>query len=591
MILSVYYPVGADFSATSKITTQKEATVIDEELTKILENAASDDLIPVDIWFYEVESQETREQKVKSVVGINKETLVNSKADTISADKVDSYITTERSLYAKKQAEFYASFQKEYNNIKGLQSTKDNKRLFLSQYAPMLGAELSPAEIKNMAKDSRVEKIYYSSKVELKPEMDISLPLLRVPYTRDTLGYTGSGVKIGLIEADALPDRTKPYFTYSNIIYDPNVSTDCYDDTHANMVAAIMVAKSITIGGVTYRGIAPEAELYATYYISGDYDDWRVRVEWLLSQGLNVINMSAGFKNAPGGQYCTHEKWLDHVAINHSVHFVKSAGNTGEGDGKISCPGMAYNIITVGAFDDKNTATHSDDVIAGFSSSVELDGCNNKPDLVAPGSAISTPAGPEDGTSFSAPHVTAIIAQLCQRQPSLKVLQDAVKAILTASVNHSKLCFTLADDKDDDDIKQFDIYGAGAVDSQAAFYTVNHSRYLTSSFAANSANGAEKEFTFYVSPTDTKIRISLSWLKNITISSPHATSTSFNEHTVADLDLHIYDPTGAKVAYSASWHNNTEIVDFVPSMSGTYKIVVRQYSKSTGTVFFGLAWW
>ncbi len=576
--LSVCSSAGAEASITSEIISEKVSSIFDQELIKVLEKANSDDLIPVDIWFFETETVEQREKNVKSIVGVNKETIINSKANTVAQEKVDSYITTERSLYAKSQVEFYTSFQKEYSNIKRLQSTKDNKSLFLSQYAPVIRAELNPNEIQMLSKDNRIEKIYYSPEMEMSSETNVSIPLIRATYTRDTLGYTGAGIKIGLIEADGLPNRSNSYFTSSNIIYDPNVSL-AYT-THANMVASIMVAKSTTIGGITYCGIVPNAKLYATYYTSGDYDDWRVRVEWLLSQGVNVINMSAGFKKATGGAYCTHEAWLDHIAINHSVHFVKSAGNNGE---EITCPGMAYNIVTVGAINDNNTFNHYNHTLWSDSSHEENSGLTNKPDLMAPGASIKTPDGTASGTSLAAPHVTAIVAQLCQRSATLKVLQDGVKAILTASIYHDYLNFVPGE-------AGYNEFGAGVVDSQASFYTANHARYITSNFAANSGNGAEKTYTFNVSSTDETIRVSLSWLKYSTVSGTHTSATPSN-YALADLDLYVYDSNGNPVGTSNTTYNNTEIIHFIPTTSGTYTIKVKQYNQSPRTVFFGLAWY
>jgi hypothetical protein len=144
----------------------------------------------------------------------------------------------------------------------------------------MISAELTPEEIKLMARDSRVESIYYSPDVTLKDESNISIPTIGANYTRDTLGYTGSGVKIGMFES-GVPDENTGYFTPENIYYDsiPNI-TQRYSD-HANTVAAIMVGKVVDKDGITYEGIVPNAELYATCPINND--DWRTRIEWLIS--------------------------------------------------------------------------------------------------------------------------------------------------------------------------------------------------------------------------------------------------------------------------------------------------------------------
>ncbi|MBO5909035.1 MAG: S8 family serine peptidase, partial [Clostridia bacterium] len=501
--------------------------------------------------------------------------------------EIDDYIMTERRLYAENQAEFYAELQQDYAKIKGLQAVRDNKTLFLSKYAPMIRAELSSSEIKTLAQDPRVQGIYYSPEVKVEEEGNISVPLIRANYTRDTLGYTGSGIKIGLLEAYGFPDTTLDYFAETNIIYESDIGNVI--DAHANMVAAIMIASESTVNGVTYKGIVPDATLYATY-INGT--DWRARAEWLLSQGVHVINMSAGIRsNGVEGAYDGNAMWLDHIALNHSVHFVKSAGNNGN---KVTSPGLAYNAITVGAIDDNNTATHSDDERYDRSSYKEASGeqiiPTNKPDLVAPGVEILSAAANFEntavntGTSLSAPHVTAVIAQLCQARPALKVAQDVVKAILTASVSHSSIAYETSD------TDAYDKYGAGVVDAYSSYYTAINGRYVSGSFGANSGNGAEKSYTFNVSSSDSKIRVSLSWLKYIVLAGTHTTANA-NNHPLADLDLLVYAPNGTLVEYAVSVYNNTEIVEFEPANTGTYRIVVRQTRQSERAVYFGLAWW
>ncbi len=573
MMVSVCSPVNA-----TEITSQRADSVIDAELRDVLATSDNDAQIPVDIWLYDTVATAELERDVASKVGASKYELINDEKESLSAEKVDEYIATERAMYAEKNNQQYEEILKDYSSVKTLTENRSGKRLFFSQYAPLISAELTPAEIKLFAQDDRVQAIFYSPDVELVPESNNSVSVIRADYTRDTLGYSGSGIKIGLVEADALPNRNLNYFTSANIIYDPNVTVTY--GSHANMVAAIMVAKATTVNGVTYEGIVPDAKLYATYYRSGDTADWRVRVEWLLSQGVNVINMSAGFSGVTTGIYGTHERWLDHVAHNHSVHFVKSAGNN---SGKITSPGMAYNIITVGSIDDKNTLTYSDDVRASSSSFEENDGLANKPDIMAPGANITTAAGTNSGTSFAAPHVTAVVAQLCQRRPALKLLQDGMKAILTASISHSKHAYTTDD-------SAYDQFGAGVVDARSAFYTAGNYRFTTSNFAANSGMGATKTYTFNVTSSDSIIRISLTWLKYSVLSGTHS-SASATDYPIADLDIYVYGPDGEYLGCSNLANGNTEIFTFDVVKTGTYKIEVYQFLPSTKTVYFGLAWW
>ena len=578
LLFGTTVPSNADLISSGKVSMK-----IDTELQLLLDDVSSGERIPVDVWLYETSTAEEREEKILSKIGVNKVQIAVAARSAVSAEMVDQYIAVERDMYAAERMKQYTVLQKEYSNIQALQTTrKTDTRLFYSQYAPMISTELTPKEIKLLAQDSRVESICYSPDVTIEDEGTVSGPTIGADYTRDTLGYTGSGIKIGMIER-YLPRQC---YVENEIIYE---CTDIHEPdygAHASIVASIMVGKSTSNGVGICEGIVPDATLYATNFERDQ--DWRARVEWLISQKVHVINMSGRLSDG-GGTYGNQERWLDHVAINHNIHFVNSSGN--EKDAYVTSPGMAYNILTVGAIDDKNTTQFDDDVlyeVGAFGTSYrEKAAMTNKPDLVAPGVNIYTiaddPAFPH-GTSFAAAHVTAVIAQLCQRFPSLRVLQAGVKAILTASISHSEHAYTPVDE-------EYDKFGAGVVNARAAFETVNAYRMVDNSFPANSPANAEKVYTFSA-PADQRVRVSLTWLKYAALSNDesHLNDVS-SEYNLADLDLYVIHPNGSAIHYSDTLYNNTEIVDFVTSTAGTYQMVVSNRLASQRKIEFGLSWW
>jgi serine protease AprX len=139
--------------------------------------------------------------------------------------------------------------------------------------------------------------------------------------------------------------------------------------------------------------------------------------------------------------------WFNGVVV------VVSAGN--KGNGAVYPPANDPFVITVGATDDKGTATISDDGMASFSAYGKDENGVVKPDLVAPGTNITArmvnlnmglaAAHPANivgnqyfkmsGTSMAAPMVSGAVALLLQDEPGLT--PDQVKYRLTATANKS----------------------------------------------------------------------------------------------------------------------------------------------------------
>nr|MDD6335219.1 S8 family serine peptidase [bacterium] len=416
-------------------------------------------------------------------------------------------------------------------------------------------------------------------------------------YVKNTWGNKGAGVIIGMLEDNGMPVTTDTSeLTGANIVCQTIQNfTNVYRD-HSTRVAAILVGKN--------NGVAPAASLYATGIEGEDttFCEFYKRVEWLLDRGINVINMSCQLSNeciagtsngnhvqyVEEGKYDQASQWVDHIAMQHDVHFVKSAGN-GD-DHKITSPGMAYNIITVGSFNDNNTGTtHTDDVLASSSCYEETQtptaNAPEKPDLVAPGENI-TVSGLEtaSGTSFAAPQVTGIIAQLISCQPSLAVQQRAVKAILLASAWRKLPGFTGISGCAFFDDKQ----GAGKVDSKNARYVVSSGNYMQ---ALVNASGFPYTKTISVGSVSS-LRVALVWNKRNTItSSSHVeSSVTVNNPAITNFKLEVIGPNGLLVSSDMSY-GNVEIVELTSPPAGTYTIRITRISGSETQDSFALAWW
>ena len=80
----------------------------------------------------------------------------------------------------------------------------------------------------------------------------------------------------------------------------------------------------------------------------------------------------------------------------------------------------------------------------------------------------------------------------------------------------------------------------------------------------------------FVSNSWDSVRVVLSWLTRGTYTYNHRTA----DHPIGiDLDLHVFDPSGAWIASSASWDNNFESVEFEPRVSGLYTFKIKRYAN------------
>ena len=176
---------------------------------------------------------------------------------------------------------------------------------------------------------------------------------------------------------------------------------------HSTSVARILVGSN---------GVAPNAHLIATSYNA--YGSLQECIEEVLDHNVSVINMSFGDTSNRNSYYEPLEQWVDHIAQQHHVTVVKSAGNDGIWS-TVTSPGLAFNILTVGGINTQNTSDRTDDTMFNINSTNgtstgngETNGCA-KPDFLAP-AYFYDGNNAHIGTSYAAPIVAGIVAQMIQ---------------------------------------------------------------------------------------------------------------------------------------------------------------------------------
>ncbi|HLF24993.1 MAG TPA: S8 family peptidase [Anaerolineae bacterium] len=271
------------------------------------------------------------------------------------------------------------------------------------------------------------------------------------------------GTGIGVAVVDSGVNSQMDLYTLSgrnrvvaSVRFNTDYNPSTYDNYgHGSHVAGVVGGNGRTSNGA-YIGVAPMADIINVKVSNDDGSATTSMVvaglQWLYDNrnnyNLRVVNIS--LNSAVAESY--HTSPLDaavEVLWFNKIVVVVSAGNTGEA--ALYPPANDPFVITVGAVDDKGTASLNDDVIPTFSAYGTTSDGFAKPDLVAPGKNIVSLMGNSSGgipaqhpnnwvdgsyyrmsgTSTSAPMVAGAAALLLEDEPNLT--PDQVKYRLTAT--------------------------------------------------------------------------------------------------------------------------------------------------------------
>ena len=137
-----------------------------------------------------------------------------------------------------------------------------------------------------------------------------------------------------------------------------NGRATAYDDHgHGTHVASIAAGDGPVSDADRYGGVARGALLIGAKVLnsSGSGSDANVAaaIDWCAARSdVRVISMSLG---SPGGDGSDLGSQMANAAAAAGKVVVVAAGNSGDAPGTISSPGVATNVITVGAASDETT--------------------------------------------------------------------------------------------------------------------------------------------------------------------------------------------------------------------------------------------
>ncbi len=278
----------------------------------------------------------------------------------------------------------------------------------------------------------------------------------------------GKGIGVAVIDSGVNPQQDLYTTSGTNRLVAAVAFNSGYNQSssdgygHGNHVAGIIAGNGSRSGGA-YIGIAPLANIISVK-VSDDQGGASASnvvsgLQWVLNNknayNIRVVNISINSTvidsyNTNPINAAAEILWFNKIVV------VVSAGNAGSG--KVYPPANDPFVITVGAADDKGTASIADDTIPSFSSYGTTSDGFAKPDLVAPGKNIVALMANQNsalalahsgnvvqkndgtyfrmsGTSMAAPVVAGAVALMLQDEPALT--PDQVKYRLKATANKS----------------------------------------------------------------------------------------------------------------------------------------------------------
>jgi hypothetical protein len=421
-----------------------------------------------------------------------------------------------------------------------------------------------------------------------------------------TLGYTGQGVRVGVIsqahclitheaffDKDMLGNPTGSSYAY---YYDPTGDTlSPYEPYwHDTAMAGIIASR----GGFLYPseiGVAPGAEIYSikiTKRASVTDPNRQVSSSWvedgldyLVSNNCRIAVTGIQLSGTADGS-SQYSLIYDYYAYNNDMILINAAGNNAT---SITIFGDAFNGITTGGLvtTDPNVYRR---VGSASNPGPTTDG-RRKPEIAAPAQNLRTPTSSSDTawgivgttggeTSYSGPHAAGVAALLVQYANQSTETDDGKSEVIKAVIVNS--AFPNVQDKSNV-LTTGQLWhpqrGYGRIDALRALQLLSQPKVTYSIDITQAAGwayttiGRNLTHIYQIYGTqNSRLAITLTWHRLVTKNS--FTGIYSDESSPFNLNLSIVDPNGNLIISDSGTLDNLRRADILLPIDGVYQVQI-----------------